>query len=318
MINLIIHVLFPAFGTIAIGAIAEKFKILGTEGKTVIVNLVINITLPLFLFNKLAQCQLNDSSAIPFMFSFSLGLLIVFTLSILIFYYLIGQDLKKAALFAILSSAPNTSFMGIPILFALLGKDSIVPIAISTALMLILSCIPLIIIKYPNKKHDTNIVSSVFSILSNPLILSIIAGFFLNKVHIQIPIVINNLLYSVGIISVPCAMFAVGQSLVGHKFLIQIKNLVIISILKLFIQPITTLSFLFLFKINSLWAISGFVLSALPVATIGYIFAFKYGISEQEIATYTIIETVLSIITLTVVIILVSYIWPNFNYLPIN
>ena len=141
----------------------------------------------------------------------------------------------------------------------------------------------------------------VMGLVRNPMIMAIITGLCWSIFEIPLPDPLWEFVTLLGAASTPCALFAIGASLVA-KTTERIQTAVWISFVKLIIHPIAVaVMALLIFEIDAYAASVMIVASALPVAGNIYILAEHYRVAPQRVSASILISTIISIFSVSLV-----------------
>jgi len=308
--ELVINAVIPTFGIMLLGAIAGKFNFLGEKSDKILSNFVYYFSLPAVLFISCAQMEIQQFLNIPFISAYSIGTIVVFIL-----VYVtprVKNNRKELPLKAMSVASPNTAFMGIPVLLALVGPKAMLPVVISTIILAIVLCFAIILIELTDSNKNNSIIKTLLPVIfKNPIILSIIFGFIVSILNIKLPECIISLFKELGQTCGPTAMFAIGIPLTTLRLPKQKRQICYLCFLKLIIMPLVTLPLLILFGASNLMIATGFILSAMPVAATTFIVAQQYGIYVLKTTELIILSTIISVITLSIAIIYLANYYPN-------
>ena len=200
------------------------------------------------------------------------------------------------------SNAPNTVFLGFPLVLALFGQEVFVYVALlgslSDAFLNALRLFMLHKYKAPllrRQKHSrAQMRSIVKETVTNPFLIALAIGGIISYLHVPVP----SGLRLIGLSASYAALFALGLS-VGH---LKIKRadygeIVVISTLKLFILPsLILVPSYFLLGVDARNV--GVFVAALPSAVLSLIVATNLKFDEDLAASAILVTTVLSAVTL--------------------
>jgi predicted permease len=216
-------------------------------------------------------------------------------------------QLKDAAFGALVASFPNTGFMGVPLLVALLGKAAAGPMICTILADIFVTsslCIALA------QAHDaaghgarTAVVRALRGTLSNPLPWSIALGAVFSVAGLALPAPVQSIVYMLADAATPVALFTIGAVLyrAGQhaKVRTPAREFVPVALIKLFVHPLLVLSLGL--AARSLGApITGFqitvitLVAALPSASNVSLLAERYGADNGRIARIIMTSTVLA------------------------
>lgn len=312
--GIILSALFPTFAILAIGFLSEKFNVLGENSAKVLTRYVYYFALPSVLFVSMASEPLSKSLNLPFIYAFTLSSLIIYIIGFLGSIFFKPANIRIASMRALAVSSPNTAYMGIPVLFSLFGNQAISPVAVSTIILIAILSITLFILEIRTQKSQPAgkaIVHILFRFFKNPLVISPILGILFAISNLKLPVFATSFFHQLGMTAGPCALFAVGQTLVKSSFFAEKIEFSFVAFSKLLLHPLLMLIFIFTFHPPIFWAACGFILAALPSAAINFVVAQQYGIYEKRSSALIFETTLFSIITLPFVILIIKYLWPN-------
>ncbi|MCO5148271.1 MAG: AEC family transporter, partial [Aquamicrobium sp.] len=143
-------------------------------------------------------------------------------------------------------------------------------------------------------------------IVLHPFILATLAGGFAAWMQVEPPAPVSRLLDYLAQAAAPCALFAMGVTLALRPLKRVPRELGAISMLKLVVHPILCWVILSLFgNFSDIWVYSAIMLAALPTATNVFVIAQQYDVWVQRASASVLVNTVLSVVTLTVVLYLI-------------
>ncbi len=203
----------------------------------------------------------------------------------------------------------NLGFLGLPMLIAVFGERAVAPLLLILTVDLVLfgSIIVAAIAGSRRDQASAGIGTTiVMGLLKNPMIMSIVAGLLWSISALPTFEVTSNFLIILGAAATPCALFAIGGSLV-ERSAERLHIAVWLSFAKLVMHPLAVcVSALFIFEVDRFFAGIMIVSSAIPVAGNVYIIAQHYDVAPQRASAAVLVSTILSVVSLTFVLTLVS------------
>ena len=237
-----------------------------------------------------------------------------------------GIDLKNSAFGALVAAFPNTGFMGVPLLVALLGPAAAGPVIGTVLIDLVLTstfCIALAQSQEefsPSESEPSTMRSSALrslrGALTNPLPWAIALGALVAATQLQLPGPLNQVIKMLADSASPVALFTIGAVLwragrgsgsgSGSSSNKGAKTPVVqylpVALLKLLVHPLLVLSVGVI--ANALGApVSAFGLTvlvlaaALPSASNVSLLAERYGADNNRIARIIMASTVMAFIS---------------------
>ena len=341
----ILTLTFPFFALVACGYLAARWGLLALSAIPGLNGFVLFFALPCMLYRFGASApvaQLFDPGvALTYLFC---GLLMVALCLALTRRGAIGWN--DAAFGALVAAFPNTGFMGVPLLVALLGQPAATPVIVSLLVdMVVISslCIALSRLGAPSDASLAAGISSATSVAlqdagarsnasarqaaykalkgvaANPLPWAILAGALVSWLQIALP---RPMATTVGLLAdaaSPVALFTIGAVLARSRMLARSdrahalpwKTTVPVALLKVFVHP------LLVFGVGSAVRALGLpldafalkvlvLLAALPSASNVVLLAERYGADSGRIARIILLSTACAFFTFSGAVALMS------------
>lgn len=300
----ILNVSLPVFAIILGGYLAARAGLLG-QGSTASLNaFVYYFALPPLLFLSMARVPLANIFQWPYLAAYVGGVLGTFALSLiagLIAFRGRPAELSLQGMTAVFS---NTGYMGVPLFLTAFGDKGVLPALILTVFngaVVVGVIIVLIELDLSDGGHPLRILRDVgLALAKNPLVMSAAAGILWSAVHLPLPKPLTNLCEILGASSGPCALFAMGLSLVAHSGGGRKLETGWLVFLKLLVQPAITAWLAFhVLALDPFWAMSAVILAALPTGALTFVVAQRYGLYVPQATQGTLASTMLSVITVS-------------------
>ncbi|QRZ13302.1 AEC family transporter [Paracoccus methylovorus] len=215
------------------------------------------------------------------------------------------QPLATAAMEAHTAMTGNTGFLGVPMLVLLLGERAIGPVLmVLTIDMVVFSTLITLIVTAARQGRVR--VSTLWPLLrgivSNPMIVSMLAGLAWAGLHLPLPGPLGEFLALLGASATPGALFAIGASLAGRAAE-RMGPALWLSFAKLVLHPLAVgIAALAVFGVEPYAAGVMIAAAALPVAGNVYILAQYFGTATQRVSAAILVSTAASIATVPLVI----------------
>ena len=302
----ILAVTVPFFALVLCGYLAARRHVLPESAIPGLNAFVLYFALPCMLFRFGSSTPILEllNPAVLAVYLSSALLMVFFTVAMTLSDRL---KLKDAAFGALVASFPNTGFMGVPLLVALLGKAAAGPMICTILADIFVTsslCIALA------QAHDaaghgarTAVLRALRGTLSNPLPWSIALGAVFSVSGLALPAPVQSIVYMLADAATPVALFTIGAVLfrAGQhaKVRTPLKDYLPVALIKLFVHPLLVLSLGL--AARSLGApITGFqitvitLVAALPSASNASLLAERYGADNGRIARIIMTSTVLA------------------------
>ncbi len=218
-----------------------------------------------------------------------------------------GLTLDQQALFGMGSVFGNTVLMGIPLILSAFGEAGILPLAMIISFHSVF-LLPLVLVVAEVGRSGGKTFKAIPKLLfqavfKNPIIMALLSGTVWGLTAQPLPEAVSALMGMLGAAAAPCALFALGASLMQLKLAGDVRESMAVATLKLVAMPLLVWSVgRFLFELPQLWLAVAVIMAALPSGTMVFITAQRYDLFVQRAASTVLISTVISVITLTLVL----------------
>lgn len=274
----------PIFIMILLGFIAVRGKLVPSDTLGGMSKIVMYFTLPALIFSTLARMEYHDVIIPSFLIAYATGSIITFFIGLLISYKILHRPLTESAIKGAGMGISNSAYFAYPVML-LAFQD---PPTAAFAMALIIENIimmPLVFIMLEissSQRQSLNPRHMFYSIIkrliTNPLILSVIAGVFASGFHIQLPQVMDKVLVMLSGASATLALIILGGSLVGSALRGNIRDVSFVTIGKLILHPaMVAFMFMLIPDMDQNLKLGGILIAAVPMMSIYPIIASQYG-----------------------------------------
>ncbi len=305
--TILLEVVGPVFGVMALGALAVKLKVLDDGGVKGLVLFVFNFAIPVLLFRSLSQTTLPPDIQWAFLLSYFGGAVAVFVAGFVLGRRVFKRSLADQAIFGMGACFSNTVLIGIPILFTAYGPEATVPTLLIIAFHgpILMSLTAGLI--QAGKGSEVTVVGQTKSValelFQNPIILGILLGLLMNLAGWTIPGPIDRVAELLGSAAVPTALFALGASLAAYPITGDVPPALFLSSLKLLVHPILVwILAVPVFGLDGIWVPVAVTMAAMPSGINVYLFGARYSAAPGVAARTVFLTNVFSLITLSTVL----------------
>jgi len=309
----IFSVTFPFFALVLCGYLAARRRMLPLEAIPGLNGFVLFFALPCMLYRFGATtpiAQLLDYSV--FAVWLLCGLVMVgFTIAVTLSERIRWND---AAFGALVAAFPNTGFMGVPLLVALLGPLAAAPVIVGMLVDMVITtslCIALSRLDGADK-HGMAVAlkNALRGMLTNPMPWAILLGGLASYVQLELPGPVYKTVGLLADAASPVALFTIGAVLARSQILtvesqhppIPLRDFVPVAVFKLLLHPLLVL----LVGVGaaqlgmplSRFALVVMVLAAaLPSASNVSLLAERFGADNGRIARIILVSTAVAFLT---------------------
>lgn len=302
ILSVLVIQIIKMFILMIIGYILYKKKMFNDDAIKQISNFLVRFIIP---------CVLVTSFIREFNFVDFKNLGITFILSVIsigigiLYANIVYKGNKNVEKFGVIFS--NASFIGIPIISALFGKDAVFYLSAYIATFIISVWTYGVFLISEDKSHV-----SFKKVITNPNIIAILLGLVLYITPIQLPEILTDVLRTVGTMNTPLSMIVLGTYLAKDSLikLFTNKKCYIIALNRLIIIPIITILFL-KFIPNEYNTLKLIVLvdNSVPTANMLAIFSQMFDKDSTYGAHVVSFTTVACIVTIPFIVLLSQIVW---------
>jgi malonate transporter and related proteins len=305
----ILLVTFPFFALVLAGYMAARRQYLPIAAIPGLNGFVLYFALPCMLYrfgSSTPIAQLLDGAVFGVYLLCALtmvGFAIAMTLSSRV-------DWNNASFGALVAAFPNTGFMGIPLLVALLGPRAAGPAIVTIVVDLVITtslCIALSRLGSGQGSAGLAAKNALKGVASNPMPWAILTGALVSALALELP---QPLMQTIGLLAdsaSPVALFTIGavlarsqiQASAGHSPPVPVMDYVPVALMKLILHPLLVLlvgsAAITLGLPLDKFALTVIVLvAALPSASNVSLLAEKFEANNGRIARIILVSTVLA------------------------
>ena len=309
----VLRVTFPFFALVLCGYWAARRQMLPFEAIPGLNGFVLFFALPCMLFQfgaKTPIAQLLDASAF-FMYLFCALVMVAFVVAITLNKRFGWND---AAFGALVGAFPNTGFMGVPLLVALLGTAAAGPAIVTIVIDMVITtslCIALSRLDGAGQQGVGQAAkNALLGVVKNPLPWAILLGTLFSAFQIELPGPVEKTVALLGDAASPVALFTIGAVLARSQKIehheqhgpLTWKDYVPVALIKLFLHPVLVLV-VGLAAISMGAPIDAFALkvmvlvAALPSASNVAMLSERFGADNGRIARIILVSTAAAFLT---------------------
>lgn len=308
----ILTVTTPFFLLVLAGYVATHFSMLPVAAIAGLNSFVLYFALPcmLFRFGALTPIEqlLNIDLALVY-----LGCAFLIIGIALVLSRAKGLDWNNSAFGALVTAFPNTGFMGVPLLLALVGQASTGPIIVTIFIDLVIVsslCIAISRLSPSSGQSFKTVANNVIKrVASNPMPWAICAGAMTSGFQLDLPKVLNDTISLMANSASPVALFTIGAVLARSAQLAKSGEAVhapipvgSLAVLKLLAHP----ALLFIAfelanwlgaEIDAVTMTVVILVAALPSASNVAILAERFGADSAQIARIIMVSTAVAFLS---------------------
>ena len=298
---MIVGVAIPFFAVLVCGFMARRLRILDEHGVRGLNAFVYWFALPALLFWKVSESPFERLSDPSFYAVYEGSCLILYCLVFMVMNPALRRSRAESAIAALGAAWGNVGYMGVPLLLAAYGQEQALPAVIATALdAIVMQTLTVALIESGGATRKLGVFGVLRALLTNPLILAVLAGFVVAALDLSLPTTLTGFLAILGPAAGPGALFALGATLTGGfgmrrdygvaAGIVGAKLLVLPAIVMLALQMVPLPPYL---------VEPTLITAALPTAASVFVLAQRYKVLERPIAIVIFVSHLAGIATLT-------------------
>lgn len=288
----IIETIAPIFLIIIFGAILQGKGFLKNHFIQEANRFIFRFPLPALIFAGIVKSSMQDVTATH------IAVAIIPTVLILGIAFSIGLAIGlrhgKLGSFTQIAFHGNVSYIGLAVLFYMLGEEGLKRGSILVGILILLNnALAIVVLSWTSGQHRS-IRKALLSIVTTPVIVATFAGMLVLYSGIPIPNVMMKSMVMLANIALPLALILIGASISVGTILQSLKFTALASALKLFLLPGIALAFCKIVNIPLKEALPAIILLATPTAISTYVMAREMG-GDNNLASGTVtLSTLLS------------------------
>ncbi len=313
---LIFSKVLVVFIYIGVGLIANRLKVLPEESVKHFISLVMGITVPCLVISSITGQDLNGDMYRNTILTLVLTTLVLIATAVATTFVsdriFPWKDQQDRNVLASAMTGCNAGFMGLPIASAVFGELVFYYLVIQNiANNLYLFVMSLAQLHHRESEKSSKSLREKLKPLVNPTSVATIVSLIMLFAGIHLPEYAMDIVSTLGDITIPLSMILVGVQLGGADFktLIADKALLITSAMKLIAVPALALMIITPLPVDPVVKLTVLLGMCFPSAVIGVAVSAQENKNYQLMAEAVAITTLLSIATLPVWIMIISYLY---------
>jgi len=302
--EIVVTVSLPIFALVFSGYGARRLRLLNEASIAGLNGFVYYFALPALFVVKVAETPVVRLFDWRLLVAYHGAGLAVFAVAMLCGRGLFGHPPAVLGLQGLAVAWGNVGYMGPPLVIGAFGDGAMLPAALILAFdILVPLSLAIGIIEGSLGRGGGwgEILRTVAGGLArNPLMLAILAGALLSVAGIALPAPIKAFGTLLGGAALPCALFALGASLVGRPLTAGKGEVGLLVGLKLLVHPLAVwMMVTYVLPLRPLWAGVAVIEAALPTAANVFVLAERYDRYVDRASGVVFVSTLVSVITVS-------------------
>ncbi|MEZ4747341.1 MAG: AEC family transporter [Calditrichia bacterium] len=301
---IILNTLFPVFAVIGLGVLLKRYQLTSEAFLKTADRLVYFIFYPALLFWKIGGATevVNPALSIAALIT----VLVMFAISA-IAIKIFGITAFQAGSFS-QSCYRFNSYVGMAVVFNAIGESGMRELGILIGVVIpvvnVFAVATLIWFNGQSISHAKRLQFTIQAVITNPLILSCIAGFGYSRMANGFPEFLDNTLQMMATISLPLALISIGGALSFESIRQYTRISAVATVIKLLIFPVIGFFTMQWFHITGEAFKVGMIFFALPTSTAIYVLSSQLNSDTQLASAAIVLSTIISFFSLSIVLLM--------------
>ena len=293
---MILAVTVPFFALILLGYVAARRDWVPVSAVPAFNGFLLFFAVPAMLFRFAADTPFEQLVNARFFFAWGLaGIVVVLVVTLVARRF---TDLRNAAFLGLASAVATAGFRGVPMLVTLLGEGAAAPVilAIVADLVIVATC-GLALAELggvSDQGRAARMKDAALRIALNPFLIAMLLGGLFSRMQWILPVPLAGIVKLLADAAGPCALFAIGVSLVRPDTPLRSPILALPIAAKLLLHPAIAWLVMAAFAIDPFTALVAVLVAALPSAGWVFIFAVRYEADAGRISATILLTTALA------------------------
>lgn len=304
----IVNTLALVFALVAIGYALAWRDILQEGAGEALGDFVVAVAIPALLFRTLSQADFGSVKPLTLWAAYFTSIVCTWVVATMTIRRGFGRDARSGVVAGLSASFSNLLLLGLPITFALFGQAGTETLSLILAIHLPIMMTVSVILNERAEILDglreqqtglwTTLRRIIASLMSNPLILGILAGVIWRFLPVDLPEFLGELINRLAAVAGTLALISLGLSL--HRFGIarNVPQAATMTALKLLLMPCFATLISLAIGLSPLQAEIVIVAAAMPTGVNPYLLATRFGTGEAIASNTLLLSTLVAPLTL--------------------
>lgn len=303
---MILSVTLPFFALILFGYIAASRRWVPTEAVPAFNGFLLYFAVPAMLFRFAANTPFREITNGTFFAAWGIAGVAVLLIVAFVSRRFLRESLRDSAFLGLAGAVANAGFLGVPMLVALLGERAAAPVILAiVADLVIVSSVGLVIAEMggaTGRGWREDVRDAAIRIFLNPFVLSMLLGAAFSGFGWKLVTPLAEIVKLLADAAGPCALFAIGVSLVRTDARLNSAVLALPIAAKLLLHPFIVWLAMHLFGIDDFTTTVAVLVAALPSAGWVFIFAIRYEADAGRISATILLTTAIAFVTFSALV----------------
>jgi len=288
----------PVFFMIFLGWLLRTKNVIDADLPKSLNKLVFNLMLPVLLFRDIATADISESFSLGF-FTFCFVVTILMFLIVWICSLFFIERSSRGA-FCVCCCRGSAAVLGIAFSQNIYGNAGMVPMMIIASVPLYnIASVILYSVYDSEQKQKSSLKKVILNIITNPLIIGIIAGIPFSVLKVDFPVIIDKCINNIAVLATPVGLLMAGA---GFSLGVARKKIMLISVssfVKLVLLPVLFMPLAIVFGFRNQELIAILIMTGSPTTVAAYIMASSMNNDSDLASGVVAVTTLFSAVTVT-------------------
>jgi predicted permease len=298
---MILAVTVPFFALILFGYVAASRRWVPPESVPAFNGFLLYFAVPAMLFRFAAHTPFHEIVNGRFFLAWSLAGVLVLLVVTLVAWRALHESGRNAAFLGLTSAVSNSGYLGVPLIVALMGERAAAPVILSiVADLVVVGSVGLLVAEMDGatgRGWKQDLRDGAIRIALNPFVVSMLLGAAFSGLGWTLIAPLDGIVKLLADSAGPCALFAIGVSLVRPDAKLRSPTLALPVIAKLLVHPLAVWAAMRGFAIEGFTARAAMLTAALPSAGWVFIFATRYEADAGRVSATILLTTAIAFAT---------------------
>ena len=303
---MVLSVTVPFFALILLGYVAAWRRWVPPEAVPAFNGFLLYFAVPAMLFRFAAGTPFERIADLPFFAAWTIGGVAVVAIVALVARRVLHTSIRDAAFFGLAGGVSNAGFLGVPMLVALLGEAAAAPVILAIVADLVLVASAGLALAEmggaTGRGWREDVRDAVLRLGLNPLVIAMLLGAAFSYFGWKLATPLEGIVGLLAAAAGPCALFAIGVSLVRPDANLRSPALALPIAAKLLLHPALVWALMHLFGNDPFTTTVAVLAAALPSAGWVFIFAVRYEADAGRISATILLTTALAFATFSALV----------------
>lgn len=297
----------PVFGIGLLGYIATRTGYFSVQSGEGLARFVFDFAIPALLLRTFANAELSGDLPLDLIGAYYLPVAILYLVGMVIGRRIFLRNFGGQIITAFSFCYGNAVMLGLPLVLLTVGDKQALPYFILLSLhalsIFTVTTVLLEISRHRDASLQKMIGKIFFGLLKNPILLGIVGGIVLNRLHMPLSGPLDTAIVFLQNSVAACSLFALGAAMTKYSFVGQLKQSLVVVVAKNLALPVMVyISCNSVFALSAHWTFVAVLMASQPIGIAAYLFAERYNTAQALASTSVFLSTSFSLLSIPVLL----------------